>query len=75
MFTEAANLFCFDTVSLFLVLYKVFFIFIKFLKSDAPSALNTRLFRQYTSQISEILMRCANELHYLNYCSYKMNEF
>ena len=47
----------YDTVSLFLVLYKVFS-YINLLKSDVPSALSLgRVFQQYTYQISATLMR------------------
>ena len=46
------------------------------LKSDVPSALSLgRLFQQFTSQISETLMRYAKKLQVFIYCSYKMNKF
>ena len=66
MFTEAKKnapiVLLYDTVSLFLVLFKVFFIFINVLKSDAPCALSLgRLFQQCTSQISATLMRYAKK--------------
>ena len=70
------QLVCYMTlhVSLFLVLYKVFFfIFMNLLKSDVPCTLKTRFFQHL--QVSETLMRCAKELHLLNNCSLKMNKF
>ena len=60
MFTKknAPIVLLYDTVSLFLVLFKVFLYFINLLKSDVPSALLLgRLFQQSTSQISGTLMR------------------
>ena len=64
---ECTNLCCY----LFLVLYRVFsyFIFINILKPDVPSALKKII------QVSETLMRLTKELHFLNYCSHKIDKF
>ena len=52
----------YDTVSLFLVLFKYFHIY-KFTHVRCFSALKTRIFQQVTSEVSETLMRCA-KMHF-----------
>ena len=47
------------------------FISINLLKSDVPFALKTRT----AFQVAETLMRCAKELHIINYCFHKVNKF
>ena len=64
----------YETVSLFLVLYQVFFIFINLLKPDVPCALK-KDYLTIAFQVSESLMRHTKELHFFNYCSHKNNKY
>ena len=77
MLTEKECTNCYMTLSFFPSFISRLVVFINLLKPDVPSALKKRLFNKLTIafQVSETLMRCTKELHFLNYCSHKINKF